>query len=232
MKPRIFLVEDEEHMHEAIKTNLELEGYEVVGAFDGKEAIRKFEKQNFHLVILDVMLPHRDGFTVCETIRVHNPDVPVIFITAKGTNEDKLAGFKSGGDDYLVKPFALEEMLARVKALVRRGMKMNGHERRKTELIKFGRCQINFKNMMIKDVRGDEYEISKRESELLRLLIERKNQIVSRDDIYKIVWGYDVFPDTRTIDNFILVFRKYFEKDPHNPKHFFSVRGVGYKFID
>ncbi len=225
MSQRILLVEDEEHIADAIKLNLEMEDYHVTLAIDGKEAIEKFTEARFDLIVLDVMLPYIDGFTVCETIRLENSTVPILFLTAKNTSQDRIKGLKIGADDYLVKPFNLEEFLLRVQILLRRTQKGSVG----LEHYKFGENSIDFKSFEV-FAQGKKMQLSKREIKLLKLLIEHKNEVVSREVILETVWGYDVYPSTRTIDNYILAFRKYFEKDSRNPIYFHSVRGVGYKF--
>lgn len=231
MTTRILLVEDEENLREAIKLNLELEGYEVEVADTGKKALKKIVGQRYNLIILDVMLPEIDGFEVCENIRLTDSDTPILFLTAKDSNADKLQGFKLGGDDYLTKPFNLEEMLMRVRVLIKhskRGMQQS----EAINTYKFGGNEINFVTYQAKAANGKEIQLTKKEIQLLKILIERKETVVSRNQILHFVWGYDVNPSTRTIDNFIMTFRKYFEKDASEPKHFHSVRGVGYKFTE
>ena len=227
MNHRILLVEDEEHLSDVIKLNLDLDGYDVTALADGKKALEAFRNKRFNLVILDVMLPEIDGFQVCETIRLENSHTPILFLTAKNSSQDKVYGLKLGADDYLVKPFNLEELLLRIRNLLRRSdNKINSS----LNFYKFDGSEINFSTYEITDVNGNKRKLAKRESMLLKLLIERKNEVVSREQIFETVWGYDVFPSTRTIDNYILAFRKYFEKNPKEPLHFISVRGVGYKF--
>ncbi len=204
-----------------------MEGYDVTTVTDGKKALEAFKEKRFNLVILDVMLPEIDGFQVCETIRLGNSNTPILFLTAKSSSQDKVHGLKLGADDYLVKPFNLEELLLRVKNLIRRS-DSNSNSSMKT--YKFSGNEVNFSTYEIVDVNGRKRQLTKRELMLLKLLIERKNEVVSRKQILETVWGYDVFPSTRTIDNYILAFRKYFEKNPKKPLHFISVRGVGYKF--
>jgi two-component system alkaline phosphatase synthesis response regulator PhoP len=230
MKPRILLVEDEKNLLEAIRFNLEMEEYEVEPAITGLQAVKKFKEQRFNLVILDVMIPEMDGFAVCEKIRLENMDVPILFLTAKDTHNDKIKGFQMGADDYLTKPFNLEEVLMRVSVLVKHSMKGTKKEM-STKTVKFGGNEVNFGTFEAKGVNGP-IKLTKKEAQLLKLLIDHKNQVVSRNQILQYVWEYDVFPSTRTIDNFILSFRKYFEKDLKNPRYFHSVRGVGYKFTD
>ncbi len=227
---RILLVEDEEHLLEALKLNLELEGYHVTTATDGKKALKLFKEERLNLVILDVMLPEIDGFKVAETIRLENSDIPILFLTAKNTSEDRVAGLKRGADDYLTKPFNLEELILRVGILVKRSLK--GDEHKQLNSYKIGDKTINFNNYELVDASGSVTSLTKKETMLLKLLIERKGEAVSRETILETVWNYDVYPSTRTIDNFILSFRKYFESDSKHPKHFHSIRGVGYKFTD
>jgi len=229
MTKRILLVEDEVTLRDTLALNLEVEGFDVVTASDGEKGIDQFRKARFDLIILDVMLPKMDGFTVCETIRLQNDKVPVLFLTAKGTSQDKIQGLKAGADDYLTKPFNLEEFVLRVNILIKRGLQLSGRGEEISEAV-FGENKINFETFEITTWNGDVKSVSKREIHLLKLLFERKGQVVSREDILEIVWGYDVFPSTRTIDNYILAFRKYFEKDPRNPQYIHSIRGVGYKF--
>ncbi|HZF99927.1 MAG TPA: response regulator transcription factor [Chitinophagales bacterium] len=230
MKHRILVVEDEENLLEGIRLNLELEGNEVVGTADGKKAIDAFNQQRFDLVVLDVMLPGIDGFTVCERIRLRDADVPVLFLTAKDSAEDRVTGLKLGADDYLTKPFNLDELLLRVKALLKRGSRPRDADHPGTAVFKFGDNEINFNTFEAKGIGGQTFRLTKREAAFLKILVERRNEVVSRQHILQVAWGYDVMPTTRTIDNFILTFRKYFESDSRNPKHFFSIRGVGYQF--
>ncbi len=229
---RILLVEDEQSLSDTIKLNLEWEGYKVQVAADGKKALKIFKQERFDLVLLDVMLPEMDGFTVCEAIRLDDTEVPILFLTAKNSSADKIAGLKIGADDYLTKPFNLEELLLRVQNLLKRSVKSNETRNQGINTYNFDGYNINFSEMNV--VLSDEQKVNltKKENALLKLLIERKNEVVSREHILETVWGYDIYPSTRTIDNFIVTFRKYFEKDPSNPKHFHSVRGVGYKFTD
>lgn len=230
MIPRILIAEDEKNLRDGIKLNLEMEGYEVEEAENGLEAINKFEKQRFNLVILDVMMPQVNGFEVCEKIRLGDGDTPILFLTAKDTGQDKIQGLKLGADDYITKPFNLEELLLRAKILVKHSLK-GTEESADLASYHFGENSINFNTFEAKTPDGD-IQLTKKETQLLKLLVDRKDQVVSRQQILQYVWGYDVFPSTRTIDNFILAFRKYFEKDPKNPVHFHSVRGVGYKFTE
>jgi two-component system alkaline phosphatase synthesis response regulator PhoP len=228
-KKRILLVEDEKHLAETIKLNLEIEDYHPVLVHDGLSAINKFKEQKFDLVILDIMIPNIDGIAVCENIRLHNAVVPIMFLSAKSSAEDRVLGLKKGGDDYLTKPFNLEELLLRIKKLLNR--RDDGETKQNFLDFSFGDNYVNFDSYEAKGVSGH-VSLTKKEALLLKLLIDNKNEVVSREKILQTVWGYSVYPSTRTIDNFILAFRKYFEPDPKNPVHFKSLRGVGYKFID
>ena len=228
---RILLVEDEEHLLEALKLNLELEGYHVTTATDGKKALKLFKEERLNLVILDVMIPEIDGFKVAETIRLENTEVPIMFLTAKNTSEDRVAGLKRGADDYLTKPFNLEELILRVGILVKRGLKSD--EQKQLNSYRIGSKTINFNNYeLTDDITKEVISLTKKETMLLKLLVERKGEAVSREMILETVWNYDVYSSTRTIDNFILSFRKYFEADSKHPKYFHSIRGVGYKYTD
>lgn len=230
MKYRILLVEDEPSLRDTIKLNLEMEGYVVQTASDGKTALKVFKGERFNLVILDVMLPEMDGFTVCQAIRLENQEVPVLFLTAKNAGPDRVMGLKLGADDYLTKPFNLEELLLRVQNLLRRSVKV-GEGPGITEY-RIGDSLVSFSQQEIRKNNREPIRLTRKEAMLLKLLVERKNEVVSREHILETVWGYDIYPSTRTIDNFIVTFRKHFEKDPANPKYFQSVRGVGYKFVD
>ncbi|MBU6342252.1 MAG: response regulator transcription factor [Bacteroidetes bacterium] len=224
---RILLVEDEDNIREGIRINLELEGYEVVATGNGKKALEFIHGQHFDLLLLDVMLPDVDGFTITEQVRLSNTEVPIIILTAKDIAHDRIAGLKKGADDYITKPFNLEELLLRVGNLLRRSQRVKGEV---MELYEFGNNKVNFNTFEAITFRGDNITLTKKEAMLLKLLVERKNEVVSRNQILQAVWGYDVFPSTRTIDNFILAFRKYFEQDAKDPVFFHSIRGVGYKF--
>lgn len=227
----ILLVEDEENLHEALKLNLELEGYVVFSAYDGSEAIDAVKIRYFDLVILDVMLPEVDGIAVAETIRISNNEVPILMLSAKNTSADKVLGLKKGADDYITKPFNLEELLIRVQKLIQKNQKMQVKGTLGNSYT-FGGNIIDFKAQEASTKYAGKIQLSKKEAMLLKLLIENKNEVVAREKILQYVWGYNIFPTTRTIDNFILNFRKYFEKDSRNPKFFHSVRGVGYKYSE
>lgn len=227
--PQILLVEDEDNLRDALKLNLELEDYEVTAVNNGKKAIEAFKKEYYDCIILDIMLPEMDGITVCETIRLQNDKIPILFLSAKNSGADRVLGLKKGGDDYLTKPFNLEELLLRVNKLIYKNKKLD-HSISESDKVHIGNAIIDFAALECTDIRGEKHPLTKKESMFLKLLIDNKNEVITREHILKMVWGYNVFPTTRTIDNFIMTFRKYFEEDPRHPKHFMSVRGVGYKF--
>jgi two-component system, OmpR family, alkaline phosphatase synthesis response regulator PhoP len=228
-KASILLVEDEEHLQDALKLNLELEGYEVTTVADGSAALKAVENEYFDLIIMDVMMPEMDGISATESIRLRKNDVPILILSAKNSSSDRVLGLKKGADDYLTKPFNLEELLLRVEKLIEKNKKIHDKESL-GETFSFGKNSIDFKAQIAVNYKGDKIELSKKESMLLQLLIENKNEVVPREKILQVVWGYNVYPTTRTIDNFILNFRKYFEEDSRNPTYFQSARGVGYRF--
>lgn len=224
---RICLVEDEQSLRDMIALNLELEGYTVESYTDGAVANQLFSGPiHFDLVILDVMLPHVSGFDLCKEIRKHS-SVPILFLSAKGTTADRVAGLKLGANDYLVKPFDLEELLLKVQILI------NGSvQNEQSTAQQIGTHQVNFTTFEVRNPQGNLlHTFTKREVQLLELFIEKEGKVVSRNEILDRLWGSDQIPTSRTIDNYILAFRKLFEPDPKNPQHFYSIRGVGYKFV-
>lgn len=228
-KASLLVVEDEENLREALKLNLELEGYDVTTLDNGPAAVKIVKNEYFDLLILDIMLPEMDGVTVCETIRMQHNDVPILFLSARNSSADRVRGLKKGGDDYITKPFNLEELLLRIDKLITKNKKIR-EPQSVADTYEFDGCRIDFAAHECTDKGGKVRELSKKEAALLKLLIEHEGEVVSREQILQIVWGYNVYPTTRTIDNFILNFRKYFEKDSRNPRHFHSIRGIGYKF--
>lgn len=223
---RILVVEDEDEIRKVIKMNLEFENHEVIAVDNGKKALQIIDNQHFDLMILDIMLPEVNGLQICEQVRLQNSKVGIIIVSAKDTSTDRITGLKLGADDYLTKPFELEELLLRVNKLLKRSIEEVAKD---IDEYHFGDNYINFATYNAKGQDGD-FHLTKKEVMLLKLLIDRQNEVVSRHQILQTVWGYDIFPSTRTIDNFILSFRKYFEVDPKVPRYFHSIRGVGYKF--
>jgi two-component system alkaline phosphatase synthesis response regulator PhoP len=227
-KPNILLVEDEENMHCILRMNLEMEGYQVESAYDGIAALKKLQSEFFDLVVLDIMLPGTDGISVLETMRLGHNESPVLILSAKDTPADRIKGLKLGADDYMVKPFELEELLLRVSKLLAKSKKWE--RTAGTDVFSFGGHTVDFKAQTASLKNGQNIELSKKEAALLKLLTDHPNEVVTREKILQTVWGYNVYPTTRTIDNFILNFRKYFEADSRHPLHFHSVRGLGYRF--
>lgn len=225
---KICIIEDEKSLSDLIQMNLEMEGYEITTIHNGKVAFDLAAKMDeFQLVLLDVMLPEVSGLDICKEIRKYS-HVPILFLSAKGTTEDRIAGLKLGGNDYLSKPFDLEELLLRVQNLT--NIQVASKPKESTTLI-IGNKEVNFETYEVKDLSSSVVvSISKKEIELLRLFSEKEGVVISRDEILDRVWGKDQFPTSRTIDNYILSFRKIFEDDPKTPIYFHSIRAVGYKF--
>jgi two-component system alkaline phosphatase synthesis response regulator PhoP len=224
-KITICLVEDEQSLIEMIQFNLELDGYDVFAIRDGGLAKEHFElKIDYDLFILDVMLPRISGLDLCKIIR-EKSQAPILFLSAKGTTQDRIEGLKIGANDYLPKPFDLEELILKVKILT----KKEGEQ--KDFLLQVGELEVDFNTFEIRSLENEIVHLfSKREIELLKLFQEKEGKVVSRDEILDRVWGKDSYPTARTIDNYILVFRKVFEKNPRKPQFFHSIRSVGYKF--
>jgi len=225
---RILVVEDERHLASGIRENLELEGYAVDVAHDGLAGLEMIRQGGYDLIVLDVMLPGMDGFTLCETLREEGRRVPVLFLTARSTPEDRIRGLESGGDDYLTKPFHLRELLLRVGAILRRRTWYREPPPGGATL-EFGGNTVDFGSYQARGWDGREHALTQKEAMILKALAERAGEVVSREEILEKVWGYDVFPSTRTIDNFIVRLRRRFEPDPESPRHIHTVRGVGYR---
>ncbi len=225
---RVLLIEDEANLSKLVKMNLELEHYEVDTAEDGDLAIQKIGSAHYDIIILDLMLPKVSGMDILTHLKLNNVQTPVIITSAKDTSTDRILGLKEGADDYLVKPFEIEELLLRMEKLLARTLAP-------TETINdsytFGANTINFVTFQASN--GSEtIDLKQKEVHIMKYLISKKNEVVSRQDILKNVWGYDVFPSTRTVDNFIANLRKHFETDNKNPVYIKSIRGIGYKFVD
>lgn len=226
---RILLVEDEESLSQVVALNLELEGFYVHTVTNGREALEMRSKvADYDLVILDVMLPEVSGWDICTAYK-DITKTPILFISAKGSSSDRIKGLKLGADDYLAKPFDLEELLLRVKVLILRN---KGDQREKRDKLLIGSFVVNTKTFEVFKNNSQVTELSKREIELLQLFEDHEGEVVSRDFILDQLWGTDQFPTTRTIDNYILSFRKLFEENPKEPQLFHSIRGVGYKFTN
>lgn len=220
------LVEDEASLADTLALNLKLSGYKVLLARTGKEAAQLFFDYGamLDLAILDIMLPDISGKELCSNFKKQLPDLPVIFLTARAETADRVEGLKLGADDYLAKPFDLEELLLRVANILKRNNK------KEFDTFRFAGGSINFSTFEITDIHNRKVTISKREIKLLELLSANVDRVISRDEIIEKLWNDDENASSRTIDNYILNFRKYFESNPRQPKHFHSIRGVGYKF--
>ena len=230
--PTILVVEDDPHLAAGVVENLRAEGYAVQHVGDGRDALEWLRKEHCELVVLDVMLPSMDGLTVCRTLREEGNNTPVLFLTARGDPQDRIYGLEAGGDDYLAKPFHLHEFLLRVRAILRRWeWYQNASASPATAVLRFGGNEVDFRAFRARSFNGVAQELTEKEAMILKVLAEKPGEIVSREDLLERVWGYDVFPSTRTVDNFILRLRKRFERDPAQPKHFLTVWGVGYRFL-
>jgi DNA-binding response OmpR family regulator len=223
---KILIVEDEPNMRMGLRDNLEFEGYEVDIASDGEEGADKATNEKYNLILLDVMLPKISGFEICKQVRAKGIKTPIILITAKGEEIDKVLGLELGADDYVTKPFSLRELLARIKAVLRRGT--NEVEQEDEAVI--GLLHVNFKTYSA-FVGGNSVQMSHKEYEILKYLWQNKNNTVSRDNLLNDIWGYDENPTTRTVDNFILKLRQKIEIDSNHPKIILTVHGIGYKLI-
>ena len=228
----VLVVEDDANLAAGVMENLRAEGYEVSLAGDGEQALTWLAAHGCALVVLDVMLPGADGLTVCRTLRARGNTTPVLFLTARGDPADRVRGLEAGGDDYLAKPFHQQEFLLRVRAILRRwDWYRSASATADTAVLRFGGNEVDFRVFRARAWTGETQELTEKEAMILKVLAEHTGQIVSREDLLERVWGYDVFPSTRTVDNFILRLRKRFEKDPANPRHFLTVWGVGYRFM-
>lgn len=221
---KILIIEDEANLADTIKLNLELDNYQVEVCNNGKLALKHITTFQPNLILLDVMLPEMSGTEIIKQLNELQYNVPVIFLTAKNNFQDKIEGLKLGAEDYITKPFDLEELLLRIKIVLKRNHSND------TEVFKFKSGEINFSTFEVKAYDGKSETLSKREIALLKILIDNTNKVVSRDDILNKLWTKDENPSSRTIDNYILIFRKLFETNPKEPIHFLSIRGVGYKF--
>ena len=226
MTPNILIIEDEPTLADVLADNLRAEGYEVLHAPDGQSGKKLWQDEAPNLIILDVMLPHINGFDLCRQMREAGDTTPVFFLSAKGQASERVTGLSVGGDDYLPKPFHLPEFLLRVQNLLRR----QGWGEKTDATFSFGGHRVDFRTWTATLADGREEPLGERELGIFRLLSSRPNEVVSRDDILDAVWGDDAFPSSRTVDNFVVRLRKLFEPDGSNPTYFHTVWGVGYKF--
>ena len=221
----LLVIEDDISILRGLKDNLAFEGYQVLTASDGKGGLQMALEKHIDLLLLDLMLPGENGYEICRKLKIEKPDIPVIMITARGTEMDKIAGLDIGADDYLTKPFSIPELLARIRAVLRR----SGTVREEVDEYTFGTVTLDFSQYRAtRD--NQEVKLSSREFSIMRYFIRHKGKVVSREELLEAVWGHAVIPDTRTVDNFILDLRKKLEPDPSNPRYLTSVRGAGYRF--
>jgi two-component system alkaline phosphatase synthesis response regulator PhoP len=228
MNKHILIVDDEEHLADALAHNLQFEGFSTTVAYDGEEGLTLARTMQFDLVILDIMMPKLDGLEVCRRLRATGSRVPILFLTAKAADADRLLGLKVGADDYVAKPFLLEELILRIHGVFRR-LEWYSSAPADQEIFRFGENEVNFLTYEA-TTGGRTVSLTEKECMLMKLLVERRNQVVSREEILERVWGYRFSTSSRTIDNFIVRLRRYFEVDPKDPQHIHSVRGVGYRF--
>jgi DNA-binding response OmpR family regulator len=223
----ILVVEDDLNILAGLEFNLKSEGYQVITASHGETGYSMALEEDIELLLLDIMLPGINGFEICRKIKKEKPDLPVIMLTAKNAETDMISGLDYGADDYITKPFSLTELLARIRAVLRRSTMKPRH----IDKYAFGNVLLDFKNHFA-FVNEKEIKLSTREFDIMDYFIRHRGDIIHRNDLLEKVWGYDVTPTTRTVDNFILDLRKKIEENPSDPKHIVTVRGVGYKFVD
>jgi len=224
---KVLIIEDEPNMIIGLKDSCEYEGYQVVVARDGKEGLEKASTEKPDIILLDVMLPAMSGLDVCRTLRTRGIETPILMLTARSQEMDKVVGLEVGADDYVTKPFSIKELLARIRAHLRRAAKQVAA----LESFSFGDVELNFKKYAARKG-GEALELSAREFEILHYLIQRRGEIVTRDQLLDEVWGYDSTPVTRTVDNHIARLRQKIEQDPSTPQHIITVHRLGYRFIE
>ena len=222
----ILIIEDDVSILRGLKDNLTFEGYRVHTSTDGQEGLKLALNKHIDLLLLDIMLPGMNGYEICRRLKKEKPQVPVIMITARGSEMDTVAGLDIGADDYISKPFSIHELLARVRAVLRR----SSTDEQEIETYSFGNVSLDFKKFQA-TVNNEQTELSSKEFAIMKYLIEHEQEVIHRHELLEKVWGFDVTPTTRTVDNYILELRKKMEEDPSNPKHIITVRGAGYKFI-
>lgn len=225
MEKVILIIEDDVSILRGLKDNLTFEGYQVYTASDGKNGLQMALDQHIDLLLLDLMLPGVNGYEICRMVKKEKPEMPVIMITARGSEMDKIAGLDIGADDYLTKPFSIPELLARIRAVLRR----SEPDQNSLDKYSFGRVTLDFRKFRA-FVDDKEIKLSGKEFAIMRYFIEHEGEVVKREELLDEVWGYEVLPDTRTVDNFILDMRKKLEENPSSPKYITSIRGVGYRF--
>ncbi len=221
----ILIIEDDISILRGLKDNLSFEGYEILTSSDGQEGLQMAIDNQIDMLLLDIMLPGINGYNICQKLKKEKPDLPIIIISARGTEIDKVIGLDFGADDYITKPFSIPELLARIRAVFRRSQ----NSTKDIDKYSFGNVTLDFKRFQA-FFNNEEIKLSSREFAIMKYLIEHEGDVIHRHDLLDKVWGYDVIPSTRTVDNYMLDLRKKFEKDPANPKYIISIRGAGYKF--
>ncbi len=230
IKLKILVAEDDANIRMGLVDTLESENYQVTEACDGARALELFSNNKFDLILLDVMMPGKSGYDVCQDIRMVDKDIPIIMLTAKGEEFDKVLGLKLGADDYITKPFGIHELLARISALLRRAKRGNKPEEKSLQnKFKFGEFEVNTRTYKLSG-KGSSIDLSEREIKLIKYFHEHPNEVLSRDNILNAIWGIDYFGTTRTLDQHIAQLRKKIEKDPSKPCFITTVHGVGYRY--
>jgi len=225
MRERVLVIEDDVFILDGVVRNLQFEGYEVLTARDGEDGLRKALQSEPDLIILDLMLPKLDGFRLCKALKRQGCETPILMLTARTAEDDRVKGLKMGADDYVTKPFSLRELMARVEALLRRKRRYE----KQFEKVRIGNVEVNFDSLTLRKGKRT-YKLSAREAKLLRFMVRNANKVLDRTSILNNVWGYNYCGTARTIDNFVTRLRQKIEDDPENPKFIETVFGVGYKF--
>lgn len=223
---KILIIEDDKSILTGLTDNLEIEGYKVLSEMDGEKGLNRAIAEKPDLILLDVNLPSKNGFEICKELRQNNINIPIIMLTARIEEVDKVLGLELGADDYVTKPFSIRELMARIKAILRR---RNDIEQDFDEYT-FEDVKLNFKNMDA-NKSGNKIDLSLKEFEIMKFFFKHENEVISRNKLLDEVWGYEVFPSTRTVDNYILMLRKKLENDHSNPKHILTIHSAGYKFV-
>ena len=226
---RILVADDETNLARGIAENLLAESFDVRTVGDGIAALEQILGGGYDLVILDVMMPGLDGYSVCSEARRQKVLTPILFLTAKGGVDDRIRGLQAGGDDYLPKPFHLQELLLRVRAILKRWSWYQDSAPAASTLV-FGDNEVDFRTFQAHSFDGAQHQLTQREAMILKAFAERPGEVVSREELLEKAWGYELYPSSRTVDNFILRLRKRFEPDPERPRFFHTMRGVGYRF--
>ena len=226
---RLLVIEDEIALAEGLKDNFELEGFQVLVANDGEAGLRIAQSEKLDIIILDIMMPKKSGFDVCKELRGQGIQTPIIMLTARTEEVDRVLGLELGADDYVAKPFSTRELIARVKAVLRRSP---DKKEKQINIYDFGKIKVDFEHYIAYDKKNSQIDMTYKEFEILKFFMQNKARTVSRDELLDKVWGYEIYPTSRTVDNHIVKLRKKIEDNPENPKHILTVYGIGYKYIE